>query len=187
MKAKTVYQYDLDGNYVEEFPSVNKAGKALGINIPNICRVATGSFDTKGTVRHEAGGYQWSYTKVKKMNKVLTQSERKVLNNKKKEIEAELKAKKKAELKAIQEHARKTKPRKDRTVIETTSYHQYSMDGIYIQGFESSDELMEYIGSGYNKKAINQACAQIISSVYGSQWRYYKQNQIEKVKDGILN
>ena len=84
LKAKKVYQYDLDGNYIGEYPSVNRATKETGINTANICRVANRSFDTKGTLRHIAGGYQWSYEKVDKMEKILTQSERAILKQEEK-------------------------------------------------------------------------------------------------------
>ena len=53
-----VYQYDLDGNYVGFFYSVQDAMRKT--NIGHIDVVARGK-------RKRAGGYQWSYKKVDKM------------------------------------------------------------------------------------------------------------------------
>lgn len=186
IKAIPVYQYDLDGNFIAEYGSVNKATKATGINCPNISRVCTGSLDTEGTKRHMAGGYQWSYKKVEKMKKILTPEERFTLKAEQKlekaRIREELKAFNKANpLKKIRKKVVKVAPK------DSESYHQYSMDGIYIRSFENADEVMEYIGNGYNKKLLSRACMQILPSVYGFQWRYYKEKEIDKVKENMFS
>lgn len=194
MEAKTVYQYDLNGNYVGEHSSVNKANKSTGANVGNICRVATGSLDSKGTKRHMAGGYQWSYEKVDAMKKILTTSEKEAIRIEQKEKTMKLRIEKKekamkldADMKAFKESKRKVEKQTKRKSKEPTSYHQYSMDGVYIRSFEDKDELMTHIGASYNEKWINHACAQIIPSVYGCQWRYYKQNTVEKVENYVFS
>lgn len=192
MEARVIYQYDLEGNYVGKYSSVNKANKSTGINVANISRVATGSLDSKGTKRHVAGGYQWSYTRVESMKKIITPQERAIINAEQKEKNELLRAEKKrksiklkADIKAFNESLTVKKVRKQRDA-HSSSYYQYSLDGIYIRNFENEDELIEYIGDSYNKKWINQACAQIIPSLYGCQWRYYKQKTIDKVDNYIF-
>lgn len=186
IEAKAVYQYDLDGNYVNEYPSANQAKRATGINSTNISRVCTGSLDTKGAKRHVAGGYQWSFVKLEKMKKVLTQSERMMLKAKHKEnqvkIKAELKAFKKSVSPKIKSSTRKITQKKD-----NESYHQYTMDGIYIRSFDNAEDVMKYIGNGYNKKVLSRACMQIIPSAYGFQWRYYEEQEIGRVKENIFS
>ena len=51
---KAVIQYDLHGNYINEFCSVNEAGRKTGISIGNIC-------ETCKNKRPVAGGYVWKY------------------------------------------------------------------------------------------------------------------------------
>lgn len=51
-KAKKVYQYDLNGNFIRSWGTPKEAEKAL--NIFNVTAVARG-------VRKQAGGYYWSY------------------------------------------------------------------------------------------------------------------------------
>ena len=52
-----VYQYDLDGKYMFEYPSLSEAERVTGISNSEI------SACCKGKLKH-AGKYQWSYNKV---------------------------------------------------------------------------------------------------------------------------
>lgn len=52
-----VYQFDLDGNFIQEWENMAAAGRALNINRASISQCCT-----KG--RNSAGGYLWSYSKT---------------------------------------------------------------------------------------------------------------------------
>ena len=52
--SKAVLQYDKSGNYINEFCSVNKAGRKTGISIGNISKCCKEN-------RNSAGGYIWKY------------------------------------------------------------------------------------------------------------------------------
>ena len=58
--SKRIYQYDLKGNFLNDYSSILEAEFATGINCSCIVRVASNE-------RKSAGGYIWSY---KKFNKV---------------------------------------------------------------------------------------------------------------------
>lgn len=47
-----VAQLDLDGNFINEFPSMEEAMRRTGVNSSKICAVCHGS-------RNHAGGYKW--------------------------------------------------------------------------------------------------------------------------------
>lgn len=55
-KRKIVYQYDLNGCFINEWDSSNKVEKILNIPRSNICNVCNGKYKS-------AGGYIWSYIK----------------------------------------------------------------------------------------------------------------------------
>lgn len=59
--VKAVYQYDLKGNYLNEFPSVTKASQSLHIPISNISSAAKQKCNI-------AGGFVWRYYKVDKLD-----------------------------------------------------------------------------------------------------------------------
>lgn len=69
--SKEVYQYDLQGNFIKKFPSVNEASRITGIIQRHISSCARGGeFRISGGVKkfvktNKAGGYKWSYQKVK--------------------------------------------------------------------------------------------------------------------------
>lgn len=63
--TKEVHQYDLDGNYLNSFKSVNEASRQTGIYNHAICANAA----KIKSYNKSAGGYQWSYDKVEKMPK----------------------------------------------------------------------------------------------------------------------
>lgn len=53
-RAKTVYQYTIDGEFVAEYPSVNEIERQLGYRIGNIWSCCNGRYKS-------AYGYKWSY------------------------------------------------------------------------------------------------------------------------------
>lgn len=52
--SKVVYQYDLDGNYIAEYPSASEAARKFGCSPDLISKVCRG-------VRNKALNYKWSY------------------------------------------------------------------------------------------------------------------------------
>ena len=60
--SKTVYQYDLDGNYLKEWTNAQRASEQLKITVSDIHATARGKIK-------QAGGYQWSYERLDKMSK----------------------------------------------------------------------------------------------------------------------
>lgn len=61
--GKTVFQFNLDGTFVEEYPSAAKASEKTGIVRADIQRCCKGKIKT-------AGGYQWTYNKSDDMKPV---------------------------------------------------------------------------------------------------------------------
>lgn len=72
--SKKVYQYDLEGNYIAEFPSVQEAGRYLNIypRTIGLCAIK------KYAQYKSANGYQWSYDKLDKMPKYINNSDKAV-------------------------------------------------------------------------------------------------------------
>lgn len=68
-----VYQYDLEGNFIQEYESYSEAGRQLNIPHCNIIKCIRGK-------RKSAGGFQWSIEKVKNLNPC----ERNIYHNSKK-------------------------------------------------------------------------------------------------------
>lgn len=62
--SKKVYRYDLEGNYVDSFISVVIASENTKINKRAIANAAT-------NVLQSAGGYQWSYEKLDRLEKYI--------------------------------------------------------------------------------------------------------------------
>lgn len=63
-KNLTIYQFDLQGNYIAKYNSCVDAGKKTGICIRNIQQVAYKTpFNKKGSIRKQAGGYIWKFEK----------------------------------------------------------------------------------------------------------------------------
>lgn len=54
--AKSIIQLSKDGEYINEFETINQASRALNINASHIIEVAKGK-------RKSAGGYVWRYEK----------------------------------------------------------------------------------------------------------------------------
>lgn len=59
-QGKRIYQYDLDGNYIRDFPSIIAASKELNVDYNSFKKVLRGSQKT-------AGGFQWSLEKTDKL------------------------------------------------------------------------------------------------------------------------
>lgn len=55
--SRPIYQYDLEGNYINEWPSMDEVERQLGIVASNIGACSTGK-------THSSGGFQWSRKKV---------------------------------------------------------------------------------------------------------------------------
>jgi hypothetical protein len=55
-RSKVVYQYDLNNNYIAEYPSVRAAGRALNIDYTSIVRCCNGEHTS-------SYGFKWSYEK----------------------------------------------------------------------------------------------------------------------------
>lgn len=58
---KTIYQYDLKGNYIREYASLVEASNTLNIPISNLSCAANGKCNI-------AGGYVWRFYKTEKLN-----------------------------------------------------------------------------------------------------------------------
>lgn len=65
--SKPVYQYDLDGNYIREWPSSDEIERQLGILSSNILACTTGKVKT-------SGGYQWSRQKYDRIGTIDSES-----------------------------------------------------------------------------------------------------------------
>lgn len=61
--SKKVYQYDMEGNFIAEFPSVKEASRYLGVDNRGIGLCA----DNNYAHYKSAYGYRWSYEKVNKL------------------------------------------------------------------------------------------------------------------------
>jgi hypothetical protein len=59
-KDKSIHQYNKEGNYIRSFLGIVEAQEQTGANYPAIKEAATGK-------RNEAGGFYWSYSKMKKL------------------------------------------------------------------------------------------------------------------------
>jgi hypothetical protein len=54
-QSKKVFQYDLQGNFIKEFPSASEAGRQLKLSYNSICEVC------RGNRAKTCGGFIWSY------------------------------------------------------------------------------------------------------------------------------
>lgn len=59
-----VFQYDLEGNFIREFPSIRKAAAFNNIHPSQIQHCLTGPY-------RQGGGFQWSYTKEQQLQKYI--------------------------------------------------------------------------------------------------------------------
>lgn len=70
--SKPVYQYDFDGNFINEYPSVQEAGRQNPGFAPRTIGLAASS----SPIYKSANGFQWSYTKVDKMPPYINNSDK---------------------------------------------------------------------------------------------------------------
>lgn len=64
VKPKRVKQYTLDGVYLAEYVNCEIASRMTGICQRNISQVASKEpYNSKGSVRKQAGGYVWKFEK----------------------------------------------------------------------------------------------------------------------------
>ena len=71
-RMKKVYQYDMDGNYIKEYPSIAKAIREVAPHIKNSGNISS---CCKGK-RHNSYGFQWFYEyKGNKIDRCLTPEE----------------------------------------------------------------------------------------------------------------
>lgn len=62
IRPKHIRQYDLEGHFIAEYGSVQIASRITGVCARNISQVADKTpFNSKGSIRKQAGGYVWSY------------------------------------------------------------------------------------------------------------------------------
>lgn len=59
--VKTIYQYDLKGNYIREYASLGEASNALNIPLSNLSCAVNGKCNI-------AGGYVWRFYRVDKLD-----------------------------------------------------------------------------------------------------------------------
>lgn len=71
ISSKKVYQYDLDGNFITEYPSVREAARQLNVKSRQISAAAESNNRVKS-----AYGYQWSYTKLDYFSKYENNSDK---------------------------------------------------------------------------------------------------------------
>lgn len=62
-KGTKVYQYSMEGMFIKEWHKVELAAKSLGLKNSTIAGVARGGYGRKS-----AGGYKWSYNKLKQLS-----------------------------------------------------------------------------------------------------------------------
>lgn len=72
--SKIVYQYDMEGHYLGEFPSVKEAGRCLNVNSRSIGLCASGKYEHYKS----AHGYRWSYVKEEKLSAYINNSSKAV-------------------------------------------------------------------------------------------------------------
>lgn len=72
--SKNVYQYDMQGNYLGEYPSVMEASRQLGVENRGIGLCA----DEKQPKYKSAHGFRWSYTKYNRLPEYVNNSSKAV-------------------------------------------------------------------------------------------------------------
>ncbi len=72
-ESKRIYQYSLAGVLIGEFESISEAGRYLKINTSNICMCAK-------HIRPNAGGFRWEYEKYDKLEPIIKEEKKCLLN-----------------------------------------------------------------------------------------------------------
>ena len=138
-KAKPVYQYDADGNYVSEYSSIREAEETIG------CKI---NVDAKHKLY---GGSKWRRYKVKKLDDD-------------------------CDFVKTRQHICK------RESTNTRKIHQYSLNGEYIQSFNSIMDACDFMNCDISHLIID-VCAGRQKQTHGYQWRYKKYDKIEPVDE----
>lgn len=74
-KSKIIIQYDLDGNFIKEYPSINEAARSTGLELSNISNVCNGKLNKTGNFV-----FVFKYNNKRKVtNKRLREEKREVL------------------------------------------------------------------------------------------------------------
>lgn len=209
VNSKKVYQYTLDGEFIQEFETATDAAKATGREDPNdICSVCTGRAKT-------ARKYRWSYEKVESLPKLIKNvkfktiyqldSDNKLIAiwNKLSDIEHQLHIVKST----IKEYLDSgdlykncywtTKVPTDLTVYYTENpilslpkfgpnlkasvkVYQYDLDGNFIKEYVSAAEADRQMGAT-SVGAVSNAAREGTNNktAYGYQWSYKKHDKIE--------
>lgn len=165
---KRVYQYDLEGNYLNEYISILSAEKTVGISS------GIGSAVKYKTI---SGGYLWSFEQVNKLNisdyKIVVQTKPVYAYDKHGNFVKEYKTisdfcrENKVSLHPVQMAiASKTKSRgyylstekvdkfvKEKVVKDQSEVHQYALDGTFIRTWKSCLEASRVLGPGYTQIA----------------------------------
>lgn len=143
---KEVYQYDLKGNYLDSFSSIEAAAKSIGKNnCSDICKCLKGECSS-------AHGYIWKGIKVPRLD----------LSNYK-----IVKTDHGARLFDLSEEKRRT-----RSAAHGKPVNQYSLNGKYLSTFVSASEAEAKMG--YNRSGIMRCCRQLprYKTANGFLWRY---------------
>lgn len=74
VSSKKVYQYDMQGNYLGEYPSVSEAGRCLNVDSKGIGLCANDGY----THYKSAYGFRWSYVKQDKLSQYVNNSSKAV-------------------------------------------------------------------------------------------------------------
>ena len=61
--SKKILQYDLNGNFINEFGSLHEAFRCTGVKVPNISRCASGKLK-------QTGGYIWEYAYISEREEI---------------------------------------------------------------------------------------------------------------------
>ena len=144
---KPVLQYDINGNYITTWDSAREAKKALKIkNIEKCCY----------RERKHAGNYIWRHkSDINKMGKENLEKEIKEISI----LILKQKARR-LELKNKRENARPYR----KAII------QYTLDGEYVQTWESAREINRQLGFCY--KNIGNTCLGKQKMAYGYKWKF---------------
>lgn len=190
---KQVNQYDLDGNFLQSYPSLKIAIETTGIwQIGECCREK----------RKTAGGYQWRYEEKHPSSENLGKCD--APGTKEKPVVCYSKNKEKiGEFKSIREAAKNTNTNpititrscQNKRRAENGTYWfykdedidfaktkipkggqkkivlQFSLDGTFIEEYESASAAARYLGKT-TSSCISGACNGTQKTAYGYKWKY---------------
>lgn len=135
-----VYQYDMDGNFINEYPSMMEAERQTGVENSAICGCC------KGKTAY-AKDYIWSYEYHDKINPI-------------DKLEHIINTVRKEQYKPV---------------------HRYSIDGIYIDSFESLSIASKELNISF--KLISKCCLGERYKTHGFIFSYIMTNDFEELKN----